>query len=260
MALSFSLRLNTLLRSFGLLLLCLSGAGSLAAEPLRVAMSPDYKPLAFMLDGKRVGIEVDNAKEVGKYLGRPIEIVVLKQSDYIAALNDGRADVIMSGYSVTPEREAQVSFADSFMQIGQMAIIVADKAARYAHPRALYQPGVRIAVEPGTTGDAFARDAFQQAQILNYPDPSYAFAALRAGAADIFIHDAPTSWALASSREDQDLMSLYRPLTSENLAWAVRKGNTVLQGQLNAALEHLRANGRLRAIQNYWIPLTVQVR
>jgi ABC-type amino acid transport substrate-binding protein len=65
---------------------------------------------------------------------------------------------------------------------------------------------------------------------------------------------------LAASKDNQDLLSLYRPLTSESLAWAVRKGNVVLLGQLNAALEELEGNGRLHVIQNYWIPIKVQVR
>ena len=40
----------------------------------------------------------------------------------------------------------------------------------------------------------------------------------------------------------------------------MKKDNQRLLGQLNNALAQLETNGRLRAIQNYWIPLTVQVR
>jgi polar amino acid transport system substrate-binding protein len=230
------------------------------AEPLRVAVSPDYEPLMFKRDGQIVGIEADNAKEVGAFLGREVRFVEMPMKNFISALNKGKVDVVMSGFSITPERQAQVAFADPFMTIGQMAIIRTADAARFARPRGLYQPGIRIGVEPGTTGEAYARKHFVEAQILNYPDPSYAFAALRAGAADVYIHDAPTSWRLSNDRSNPDLMSLYRTLSTENLGWVVRKDNTVLLGQLNAALAELRTNGRLQAIQNYWIPVIVQVR
>jgi polar amino acid transport system substrate-binding protein len=119
---------------------------------------------------------------------------------------------------------------------------------------------LRIGVEPDTTGESYVRQNYPDAIVLSYPDPATAFAALRAGAADIYVHDAPTSWNLASSRQDQDLLSLYRPLTREQLAWAVKKDNSFLLNQLNAALAELQQNGRLGAIQNYWIPVTVQVR
>ena len=230
------------------------------AEPLRVALSPDYMPLAFKQDGKLLGIEIDNAREVASILGRQVRFVEMAQDQYIEALNSGKVDVVMSGFSITPERRAQVAFADSFMQIGQMAIILAERAGTLAYPRAIYQSGIKIGVEPGTTGFKFVRDNFPGAEILTYPQPDAAFDALRKQEIDAFIHDAPTSWNLASSRENQDLLSLYRPLNREELAWAVQKDNKLLQQRLNAALAELRANGRLSAIQNYWIPVTVQVR
>jgi polar amino acid transport system substrate-binding protein len=235
-------------------------APALMAEPLRVALSPDYRPLAFKQDGKLVGIEVDNAREVGSILGREVVFVEMTAGEYIDALNSGKVDVVMSGYSVTPERSAQVAFATPFMEIGQMAVILAERAGQLAHPRALFQKGVKIGVEPGTTGESFARSNYDLAEIRTYASPAAAFAALRSRAIDAYIHDAPTSWNLAQSREDQDMLSLFRPLTREALAWAVKKDNTRLLGQLNVALGRLQANGRLRAIQNYWIPLTVQVR
>lgn len=235
-------------------------APALMAEPLRVALSPDYKPLAFKQEGKLVGIEVDNAREVAGVLGREVVFVEMSSGDYIDALNSGKVDVVMSGYSVTDERATQVDFARSFMQIGQMAIILAARAGELAHPRAMYRGGMRIGVEPGTTGESFARDNFPAAELKTYASPSAAFGGLRKREIEYYIHDAPTSWNLAQSREDQDLLSLYRPLNREELAWAVKKGNTRLLGQLNSALAQLEASGRLRAIQNYWIPLTVQVR
>ena len=248
------------LRHLILVLMFLLASPNGLAEPLRVALSPDYMPLAFKQEGKLVGIEVDNAREVGNILGREVVFVEMKNAEYVDALKTGRVDVVMSGYSITPEREAQVAFAQPFMEVGQMAIILAEKAGALGHPRALYRKGIRIGVEPGTTGDSYVRQNFPDATILNYPDPAYAFAALRAGAADVYVHDAPTSWNLASSRKDQDLLSLYRPLTREQLAWAVKQDNIFLLNQLNAALAELRQNGRLGAIQNYWIPVTVQVR
>ena len=187
-------------RLFLVLMLLLASANGLA-EPLRVALSPDYMPIAFKQDGKLVGIEVDNAREVGKILGREVVFVEMANTDYVEALNEGRVDVVMS------EREALVAFANPFMEVGQMGIILAERAGSLAHPRAMYRPGLRIGVEPGTTGERYVRQTYPEAIVLTYPDPSSAFAALRAAAADVYVHDAPTSWNLASSREDQDMLS-----------------------------------------------------
>ncbi len=249
-----------LLRNLTLACALLVATGSAIAEPLKVALSPDYMPLAFKQDGKLVGIEVDNAREVASLLGREVVFVEMSQTDYVDALNNGDVDVVMSGYSITPAREAEVDFSKPFMQIGQMAIILTERAGQLAYPRALYQDGITMGAEPGTTGERYIRSNFPAATLRPYDSPSEAFAALRSREIDVYLHDAPTSWNLASSRENQDLLSLYRPLTREKLAWAVRKDNKKLLSELNAALAELTANGRLSAIQNYWIPVTVQVR
>jgi polar amino acid transport system substrate-binding protein len=249
-------RWNRIILALGLVFTPLFGL----AEPLRVALSPDYPPLVFKEDGKLVGIEVANAHEVARILGRDLQFVEMPMQGFISALEAGSVDVVMSGFSVTAERRAQVAFTQPFMEVGQMAIIRVDNAGRFAQPRALYREGLRIGVEPGTTGEAYVREHFEQATVQNYADANEAFAALRAGATDVYVHDAPTSWGLAGSKDNQDLLSLYRPLTNESMAWAVRKDNIVLLGQLNAVLDELQANGRLRVIQNYWIPIKVQVR
>jgi ABC-type amino acid transport substrate-binding protein len=240
-------------------LLCAASWTAVAAEPLRVGVSPDYEPLMFMRDGEIVGIEADNAREIGKLLGRPVESVAMPFEELIPALEAGRVDVVMSGLTATEERRKRVLFADPFMEVGQMAVILVDNAGVLSSPGALYSDNIRVGVEPDTTGEAYAKDTLDHAEVKQFANQEEAFAALRQRQIDFYIHDAPTSWKLSESRGDQDLLSLFRPLTNEHLAWAVARHNTRLIMQLNNALAVLRDNGRLRAIQNYWIPTRVTV-
>lgn len=261
--LHFSAYLNSLARPLALCSLLLALLGSttvLAAKPLVVGHTSDYEPLNFMRDGQLVGIEVDNAREVGKILDRPVKAVIMPFEDLLKALDSGDVDVVMAGVSVTPERQQRVTFVEPFMTVGQMAIILADKAGRFAQPRAIYQEGIRIGVEPFTTGERYVQDTLTGAKVSHFPTSEAAFAALRGNQIDMYIHDAPTSWLLAVGTANSDLLSLFRYLSSEDLAWAVRKDNTRLAAELNMAIQVLKDNGRLRAIQNRWIPIQVNVR
>jgi ABC-type amino acid transport substrate-binding protein len=242
------------------LLLLLISSFTTAADTLRVGVSPDYAPLVFAKDGQVVGIEADNARAVGEIIARRVVFSTLPFDRLIPALLAGEVDVIMSGLSVTAARSAQVTFTDSYMLVGQMAIMHKDKIARFAQPWSVYRPGVRVGVEPGTTGAAFAERELTDAEIRLYENPTAAFAGLRADEIDLYIHDAPTSWNLATSRENSDLISLYSPMTEEMLAWAVRPGEDVLAGELNRALAVMKANGTLQYILNRWIPVRVEVR
>ena len=55
--------------------------------------------------------------------------------------------------------------------------------------------------------------------------------------------------------EDPDLTGIYRPLTEEHLAWAVRKEDAELKGFLNAALAHWRKTGEIDSIVDRWVPV-----
>jgi polar amino acid transport system substrate-binding protein len=236
------------------------GAALAAADALKVGISPDYQPLAFQQDGRVVGIEADNARALSEIINRPMNFVPMPFDKLIPALLAGQIDVIMSGFSVTDERAQQVSFTDAYMAMGQMAIMHKDKVARFAQPWSVYREGVRIGVEPGTTGASFAETELKDAEIAYYADAAAAFEGLRKDQIDLYIHDAPTSWLLASTPENGDLISLYSPLTDEKLAWAVRKGDDALLAELNRALGLMKQNGSLRYILNRWIPVTIEVR
>ena len=150
-------------------------------------------------------------------------------------------------------------FTDSYLRIGQMAIMLIDNVGRYSQPWSIYQEGIRVGVEPGTTGEAFAQRELKDAQLLRYDNSEKAFTALRSNQIDMFVHDAPTSWQLANSGDNGDLISLYNPLTQEQLAWAVRLGNHDLLLELNGALRTMRSSGTLSYILNRWIPVQVEV-
>lgn len=242
------------------LLLCLVSANWALADRLRVGMNPSYPPLVYQDEKRLVGIEVDNATAIAKILGRDVQLVPLAFEGLIPALEAGEIDVIMSGLSVTAERSERVAFAEPYLRVGQMAIMHRDKAGRFSQPWAVFREGVRVGVEPGTTGAAFADRELPDAEVSLYPDPQAAFTALREDRIDLYVHDAPTSWRLANDSENEDLISQYSPLTEEMLAWAVRKEDGALLRELNQALNLMRSNGTLSYILNRWIPVQVEVR
>ena len=242
-----------------LLLTCITCATH-AADALRVGLSGDYPPLHYVFENRIVGVEPDNALAVGKILGRKVELVQMNFDELIPALSSGKIDVIMSGFSVTADRSRQVMFADSYLRVGQMAIMHKDKIARFGQPWSIYSDGIRVGVEPGTTGEAFALRDLKDAQLSRFENAGAAFKALREDKIDLYVHDAPTSWQLANSGENSDLISLYAPLTEEQLAWAVGLGQHELLQELNSALRVMKSSGTLSYILNRWIPVQVEVR
>jgi ABC-type amino acid transport substrate-binding protein len=113
---------------------------------------------------------------------------------------------------------------------------------------------VRIGVEKGTTGDLFVQARFRQPRRVTFSSVDRAVRALRDGRIDLLIHDGPTIWWLATRHEADGLVGVFRPLTEESLAWAVRRGDTALRSEASAALEAWKADGTLKELFAPWAP------
>lgn len=241
-------------------LACCAGVAAADAgtnKPLRVGMATVYKPFAFKDQGKLQGIEVDFAEQLGKDLGVEVTLVELPWEDLIPALRKGQIDVVMSGMSITPERSKLVSFTQPYLQVGQMALIRHDAPPRFRDEATMNLPTTTIGVHGGTTGEAYVRRKLPRARLKTYPSVDAGIAALRAKEIDFFVHDAPTIWRVRGREKDQypDLMGRYRLLTTEDLAWAVRKDDASLRKQLNTVLGNWQDNDWLDGVLDRWIPV-----
>ncbi|MEO8604582.1 MAG: transporter substrate-binding domain-containing protein [bacterium] len=227
----------------------------LSGAPLRIGMAPNYPPLAFEEKGVLKGIEVDFAKRLGPALGRPIELIETKWENLAERLEEKKIDMIMSGTSITEERKKRVSFTESYLEVGQMAIVREDDFLALRDPAAMDRPSMRVGVISRTTGEAWARKHLKKAKLHGYANTEEGVEALKNNQIDYFIQDAPAVWRVTGGfmNENQHLKGLYRPLTKEQLAWAVRKDDPALLKQLNVVLEKWKKDGTLDDVLDDWI-------
>ena len=228
-------------------------------KTLRVGLSADYPPLVFKEGDKLYGIEVDMAKKLAYELKSKIIFVELPRDKLIPALVKEKIDIIMSGMSITTQRQQQVVFIQPYMQVGQMGLIRSNSMNQFPNRSSVLNTRNRVAYQPDTTSEAFVKTSMLNAKLVPEKSIESAVAALRNNKVDIFIHDAPTIWLIAGNVTEQQLMGLYWPLTEEYLAWAVRPSSILLQEALNNVVGKWRGNGTLRSILNSWIKLQIEV-
>jgi ABC-type amino acid transport substrate-binding protein len=110
------------LRVLCLSLIVLAGCGEKekypeGKKPLVVITSPDNPPFEFKDTAKSdtvIGFDMDVIQELGKRLGRPIQIVESDFSGIIPALQAGRADMAIAAIAATDERRKSVDFSDPY--------------------------------------------------------------------------------------------------------------------------------------------------
>ncbi len=223
--------------------------------PLRVAVDSGTPPYAFVRDGRLVGLEVDFAEALGRSLGRPVRVIDVAAFDaVIPALLDGRADIAMSGLTITRAREVRVAFSQPYLRSGLLTLMQRQDLERYPTVASVLSCDARITVVNGTTGEKFIRERCPQGGTI-YPTSStdIAVSEVRLGRVDMLIHDAPVVvWAV--SAHEAGLGMLRKPLDREDLAWAMRRDDPALVTAVDAALASWRADGTRDRILDRWIP------
>jgi ABC-type amino acid transport substrate-binding protein len=242
--------------------------GSATGEPgsvVRAGIAPDFPPFAFTEGGHLTGIEPDFARKLGEQ-GITVTLVQMPWEQLIPALQDGKIDMIMSGMSITEDRVKKVDFTVPYVRIGQMAIVRRSDYDRLRTHAAADQSTVRVGFVRGTTSEKYARSHLTKAQLVPIETVEQGVAALRGNTIDLFVNDAPIVWRVTGPRSgNADLAGIYRPLSTEYIAWAVRRGadGDALRERLNEKLLEWQEQGEIDAVLDHWITVrkvTLQTR
>jgi len=229
-------------------------ASSAAAElttvetgKLTMATNATFPPYEMTTDsGEIEGIDVDTAKAIAEKLGLELQIDDMDFDAALLSVQQGKADIVMAGVTVTDERKAVMDFSDSYAT-GIQSIIVPNDSD-IASPDDL--AGKKIGTQRGTTGYIYCSDDFGDENVVAYDDGLTAVQALNNGQVDaVVIDNAPAQEFVAANPGLKVLDTSY---AEEDYAIGVAKGSA-LEDAVNKALEELKADGTLQAIVDKYI-------
>ncbi len=217
---------------------------------IKVGLEANFMPLVFKENGRIKGIEPEIAARIGELSGAKIELCEYPWNDLIPALEAGKIDVIMSGMTITAEREKKVDFTKSYIRAGQMALLRTSDVAEFSTKEKITGTTKKIGFIKDTTGDFFVSEKCTKAQKVPFKETADGIKALSDKKIDVFIIDAPVVWEMSNP----DLTALLDPLTEEYLGWAVRKNDKGMLEGLNKCLILMEMDGSLDSIKKKWIP------
>lgn len=219
---------------------------------LRVGLEAGYKPFEMTAkNGDIIGFDVDMAKEMAKAMGVKLTLVNTAWDGIIPALITEKFDIIMSGMTITPERNLQINFANPNIVVGQTILIKKDLAKKIKNYRDLNSEKYVIATKLGVTADFATKKYMPKAKKNLFETETDAFMDFINGKADAFVYDLPLCALYYSDYKDK-LVFLDTPFTYEPLAWAVRKGDPDFLNWLNNFLEQLKGDGTYEKIYTKW--------
>lgn len=227
-----------------------SSAADLAtveAGKLTMATNAAFPPYEMTTDtGAFEGIDVDTAQAIAEKLGLELQIDDMDFDAALLSVQQGKADIVMAGVTVTDERKAVMDFSDSYAT-GIQSIIVPE-GSDIATPDDL--AGKKIGTQRGTTGYIYCSDDFGDENVVAYDDGLTAVQALNNGQVDaVVIDNAPAKEFVAAN---PGLVILDTSYAEEDYAIGMAKGSA-LEDAINATLEELKADGTLQSIVDKYI-------
>lgn len=214
---------------------------------LVVETSPDFAPYDYYYGSEFVGIDMDIIRAIGKDLDYNIQF---KQNtfDYITlSVQNGKADVGASGFTITDERKKMVNFSDSYAEIKQ--VVVAKIGSSIQEEKDL--KGKTVCVQMGTSGDYYVKDnlEIEPMRMNNY---SEIVLALLNGKYDCEVVDEPVARAqVAAHPEDLKIFDVLNA-DIEHYGFIFEKSNTSLLSEFNNSLKRLKDDGTIDSILKYY--------
>ena len=206
-----------------------------------MATNAEFPPYEYYEGDEVVGIDAEIAAAIAEELGMELKIEDMAFDSIIPAITSGKADMGAAGMTVTPDREENVNFTDTYAHATQVIIVKEDSTI--AGPDDLV--GKTVGVQLGTTGDIYADD-IEDATVERYNKGFEAVQALTQDKIDAVVIDGEPAKEFVKDAEG--LKILDEAFTEEDYAIAVAKDNTELLDKINDALASLKESGKLDEI------------
>ncbi len=253
------------------------------SNELVMATNAAFPPYEYKVgEGKNVedyaGIDIEIAQAVADKLGKELVIEDVAFGTVLTGVSQGKFDFGMAGITVTEDRKKTMDFSDTYAT-GIQVIIVKDGSDikslddifvfdENGDPTALKNPDIKVGVQENTTGDIYSSSAIsgwgfndlnddesiKTDRVIRYKTGAAAVEAMKSNKVDCVIIDNEPAKSFVEANEGIHILEGDNEYAIEDYAICVKKGNTELLDQINAALAELKADGTIDGIIAKYIP------
>ena len=217
-----------------------TGSGSLT-----IGISDDEPGVSAKAGSGYAGFDIDVANYVAGKLGVPTANITWKPIDpaeRISSLTDGSVDLVVATFSMTPEREKEVSFAGPYF-VAHQDLLIRRNDEDLTGPDTL--DGRTLCSATGTTSADYVKANYKgKITLREVPTFSECVRNLFAGDVDaVSTDDLILAGYAALPRYKGVLRVVGKGFTDERYGIGVKKGDTATVDKVNAALKEFISSG-----------------
>lgn len=226
------------------------GMPDLGGRTITVAVENAYPPFNSIdeASGQGVGWDYDTVNEICKRINCVPDFKQAAWDGIFPAMAANEYDVLADGVTYTAERDETVDFSVPYVTVGQVLLTRADETRDLDGFKA--DAEALVGTQIGTTNAIVAEKTFPDKTIQSYEDFGAAVLALLSGDIDAVVVDNVT--ASGYMGENEGKLKIAGQITSdEQLAFVFPPGSDLVEA-FNAALEAMKADGTLDALNQKW--------
>jgi polar amino acid transport system substrate-binding protein len=227
-----------------------ASAADLGGKVLKIGSDTTYPPMETVDEatGEIVGFDVDLVKAVCEKINCQAEFVTTAWDGIFAALVQGEFDMVVSGVSITEERQKIVDFSDPYLIVSQSVLLRVGEESMTLDD---FKSGKKLAAQIGTTNAQLAEKLVGRQNTRLYDTFSAAILALQNSDVDGVIIDGTSAYAYEQEFAGELVVGI-TGLESDPLGWVFQKGDPMVDA-FNEGLRMIKEDGTHDAlVKKYW--------
>ncbi len=222
---------------FIMILMC--GCSKKDENQLVMVTEAGFAPYEYYENGEVVGVDVDIAREIAKYLGKTLVVKDIAFDSIINEVKTGKADFGAAGISYSENRAKNVDFSINYAVSKQVVIV--NNNSSIANVNEIGNK--KIAVQLGSIADTFVTERFKNANVVRQKKYLAAIEDLKTGKVDCVVMDELPAQEIVSKNEGIKILD--GSLTNDSYGMVVKKGNKELLDAINVVLQKLKDEGKI---------------
>lgn len=222
---------------FIMILMC--GCTKKNENQLVMVTEAGFAPYEYYENGEVVGVDVDIAREIAKYLGKKLVVKDIAFDSIINEVKTGKADFGAAGISYSDDRAKNVDFSINYAISKQVVIVNNNSSITNVNGIS----NKKIAVQLGSIADTFVTEKYKSANVVRQKKYLAAIEDLKTGKVDCVVMDELPAKEIVSKNEGIKILD--GSLTNDSYGMVVKKGNKELLDAINIVLQKLKDEGKI---------------
>lgn len=201
--------------------------------------------------GEIIGMDAALAELIATNMGVKLKLVSMPFAELLPALRAGKVDMVMSGMTVTPDRNLKVAFVGPYYISGKGVLTKIGTVATIQDAQGLNREDLKIAALKDSTSQKMVKEAASKATFVATGSYDEAVKMLLDDQVDVVVADYPFCALTAFRNRDRGLTAGDVRLTFEPLGIAMPE-DTLLINWMENFMMMIDGSGVLDALKNHW--------